>query len=140
MSFLILWIAPQAQAEDGYRLWLRYDQVDDPGLLISYRQTLSSIVVQGKSETEKALTEELKNGLSGLLGQKIPFTELVEKGAVIVGSPSTSPLIAELHWTKKLKQQGPEGYLIQSTTFQGRKVIIIASKSPIGAFYGAFHF
>lgn len=140
LSFLILWIAPQAQAEDGYRLWLRYDQVDDPGLLISYRQTLSSIVVQGKSETEKALTEELKNGLSGLLGQKIPFTELVEKGAVIVGSPSTSPLIAELHWTKKLKQQGPEGYLIQSTTFQGRKVIIIASKSPIGAFYGAFHF
>src|SRR5258708_31177762 len=121
------------QAEDGYRLWLRYDKVEDPVLLTSYLQKVSVIVVEGASDTEKVLGEELKTGLDGLLGRKTPLTETItEDGVVLVGTPSTSPLIASLKWSRDLKRLGNEGYLIRSTTLQEHKTIVIASASPVG--------
>ncbi len=129
------------QAEDGYRLWLRYDKVDDPVLLTSYRQNVSAILVEGTSETEKVLQEELKKALGGLLDREVSLAKTPgENGTIVVGTPSTSPLIASLDWSKELEALGPEGYLICSSSLQGHQTIVIASASPIGALYGSFHF
>ena len=40
-------------------------------------------------------------------------------GAVIVGTPSTSPLVAALGWTDALARLGDEGYVIRSATVGG---------------------
>jgi len=38
-------------SEDGYELWLRYRQVDNPDRLAQYRQAISGVVVLGTSES-----------------------------------------------------------------------------------------
>ncbi len=34
-------------AEDGYRLWLRYDRIQDPQLLQDYRKAITSVQLDG---------------------------------------------------------------------------------------------
>jgi alpha-glucuronidase len=132
--------AASARAEDGYRLWLRYDPL--PRRMIDvYRPRVSSIVVQGKSATLDAVRAELKDGCTGLLGVRVPLAEEgLRDGAVIVGTPQSSPLIAGLKWSGPLADLGPEGFLIRSVKLGGRNVTVIASSGEPGALYGAFHF
>ena len=58
-------------AEDGYRLWLRYDKIDNPRVLQQYRASLSSVQMLGNNPTIIAAKTELIQGLEGLLGSKI---------------------------------------------------------------------
>ena len=129
----------KTRAEDGYRLWLRYAPVDDSALLESYQNSLSSIVVQGNTETDQIALKELQEGVKGLLEKSIPSLNHAEEGSLIVGTPETSALIAQLKWERRLKSLGNEGYLIRSTELNGHHVTVIASQSPIGCLYGAFH-
>ena len=62
------WFAGPFAAEDGYRLWLRYPKVGDPGLLAEYQAALGSLVVGSGSPTLAIAAQELERGLAGLLG------------------------------------------------------------------------
>ena len=57
---LLLFGSITVQAEDGYRLWLRYDPIDDPLLLQQYRQAIGPCYfpVAG-SDTRLAARNEL---------------------------------------------------------------------------------
>ncbi len=129
-----------AKAEDGYRLWLRYDPL--PAQEIEkYRAHITSIVVPGDSTTQTATREELVEGCSGLLGQPVPATNEVNgDGAVIVGTPKSSPVIASLKLDAQLNSLGAEGYVIRSEKVNGYQTTIIASAGDIGTLYGAFQF
>ena len=127
-------------AEDGYRLWLRYEKVEHR-LLEAYAANASAIVVQGNTPTCAAIREELQLGLAGLLSREILLeTNVPAAGAVVVGTPSSSSLIASLGLDAELKLLGPDGFLIRSVTPNGRRLTVVASQSEVGALYGTFHF
>jgi alpha-glucuronidase len=129
------------RAETGYDLWLRYAAVDDQVQLAAYRRAATAVVVPAGSETSEAIAAELTRGLSGLLGVTVPrMAQARSAGAVIVGTPSTSPLVSALGWRGVLAPLGEEGYVIRSTTVGGRAATVIASTGEKGALYGAFHF
>lgn len=128
----------KARAEDGDRLWLRYDRLPAP-IQQAAAARVTTIIVEGNSATLQAAREELVNGCAGLLGQKVgTATTITQAGAVIVGTPQTSPLLAALKL--RLTSLGPEGYVIRSVKIHGHAATIIASASEVGALYGAFHF
>jgi alpha-glucuronidase len=139
---LLLWLATAVWcvAEDGYRLWLRYDKVESPQQLAVYRKAVSALVVEGDSPSERVIRAELRQGLAGLLGTNIPLSTRVEEAGLVAGTPRTSGLIRDLKWDSDLKAAGTEGYVIRSATLKGRRVTVIASQGPPGALYGAFHF
>ena len=58
--------APFVRAEDGYRLWLRYDKVANKTLLAQYQAGIKQVVFPGNSPTLVVAQEELTRGLSGL--------------------------------------------------------------------------
>lgn len=126
----LLFVAPVVRADDGYRLWLRYEQLPARSLN-AYRERIRSIRVDGKSPTFDALRRELIAGCSGLLGTRI---EENESGSLIVGTPQTSSFIRKLNWN--LTNLGPEGFRIRAVD----KSIVIASNTDAGALYGTFHF
>jgi alpha-glucuronidase len=129
-----------ANAEDGYRLWLRYDPLPTRTIEI-YQTRVTELVVPGNSATLDAIRTELVNGCSGLLGSPVPARDHVERdGAVVVGTPRSSTLIAGLNWQRELMALGPEGFRIRSIKSSRRSVIVIASNGETGALYGAFHF
>ena len=55
---IIIFVGIVARADDGYRLWMRYDPLPEP-LAATYRTRIQSIVVSGESDTLAAIREEL---------------------------------------------------------------------------------
>src|SRR5690242_1316187 len=79
-----------AKAEDGYRLWLRYDKIHDPVLLQQYRKQIGSVFFTGSSPTLSVAKSELLNGLGGLLGGKITEQKAISNGTIIIGNINSS--------------------------------------------------
>lgn len=126
------------RADDGYRLWLRYEPLPSSSRDV-YRQQLKSISVQGKSATFEAIRNELRVGCTGLLGVQLPV-DGGDDASVVVGLPETSTLIRKQRWDAELKQLGPEGYRIRTVRAGDRHVVLITSTTDAGALYGTFHF
>jgi alpha-glucuronidase len=130
-----------ARAETGHDLWLRYPPIRDAAPGDAYRRQVTAVVVSGGSPTSRIAGNELRRGLSGLLGVDVPVLDRVERnGVVLVGTPATSPEIARLRWDAQLASGGDGGYVIRSTSIDGRAAIVIASRTDVGALYGVFHF
>jgi alpha-glucuronidase len=137
IAFLLLVPSP-ARAEDGYRLWLRYDPVEAPRRR-AYAANAREIVAPGTSPVARAATGELQRGLTGLLAYPVGIETAVDRnGAVLVGTPESSPLIAALHLP--LQRLGDEGFLIRSVSLGGHRAIVIAANGDRGLLYGAFAF
>ena len=137
---LHLFACASAKAEDGYRLWLRYDLLPR-NAVDAYRAQVTSVVVQGQSPTLDAVRTELVAGCSGLLGGTVPLAEKVERdGAVVVGTPNSSPLVNGLGWARQLAALGPEAFVIRTVKLGPHAATVIASAGEAGALYGAFHF
>ena len=125
-------------AEDGYKLWLRYARLDNPQ---RYSQYASQIVVQGESPTAEVIRSELKNGLHAMFARDVLLSDSnTESGAIVGGTPASSPIIASLGLQAKLQRLGHDGYVIYSTTKSDHAMTVIASQSEAGALYGTFHF
>lgn len=121
-------------AEDGYRLWLRYENIADPLLLKQYRAAAGSIYFEKTSPTLEAAKKELEAGLNGLLGIRVG--ESKTNPAVIVRVPQTTVGNDGINYTVL----GEEGFTIQYQSQAGKKHIVIAAATDKGALYGVFHF
>ena len=141
LLYFLLFFCLAAKAENGYDLWLRYKPVENKKLLENYRQQISSIVLEGDSPTLQVIKEELTTGLSGLLLHKPLFTNKANQhGTVLIGTPASFPLLRQPAVLSRLQQTGEEGYIILSTTINGKKVIVISANTDKGLLYGSFHF
>jgi alpha-glucuronidase len=128
-------------AEDGYRLWLRYDKIQNEQRLSEYQKAIQAIVIQGNSETTDVIINELNIGLSGLLDTKVKFDEDVhEDGTIIIGVFSALKEIVPSIAIKSFRDVGPEGYIIFKARVDEKNAIVIAARSDIGLLYGTFHF
>ncbi|HEX4270356.1 MAG TPA: alpha-glucuronidase family glycosyl hydrolase [Rhizomicrobium sp.] len=133
---ILLLLAVPARAEDGYDLWLRYHPMD-AAAQAQVRPLATAIVSEGASPSLDAAKAELVQGLSGLLDKSITAGALMD-GAVVIGTPASSSLVAGLKLP--LNALGKEGYLIRSTMVGGHAVTVIAANTDIGVLYGSFAF
>jgi alpha-glucuronidase len=126
-------------AETGADLWLRYPLVPIPGRLAEYQAAFKQVVSEGGEASIQAASEELVKGLSGLTGASVTAATAVSgAGAVVIGTPETSPLIAALPLASELAALGPEGYLVRATESGGQSIIAVAASSEVGVLYGSF--
>jgi alpha-glucuronidase len=137
MLALLLAAASAARADDGYRLWLRYDRLEAPQRA-RYAERVRGLVVEGGSPTLLAARGELERGLSGLLARPVPLRVAAGDGAVVVGTPRSSRTIAALKLP--LSSVGDEGYLIRTVRLRGGSAIVIAARTDLGVLYGIFAF
>ncbi|KAA2240777.1 alpha-glucuronidase [Chitinophaga agrisoli] len=120
-------------AEDGYRLWLRYDLITDAALLQDYRTHISGIYITGESATMAAARRELTTALTGMLGKTIQEQPKPQGGTVIAGTATAlGPLLPK----GSLSATGEEGFRILTTA--GRT--IITGNTDAGVLHGVFHF
>ena len=161
--------AESADSYDGSQLWLNYRTVVDAARLSEYQAAATAIVVQNYDEhptyrhsrngtvwtpqrpnnaqeaipasTLEAARMELSRAVKGLTGVDVPYADSVSAdGAIVVGTPDSSPLIASLNLGDALAQVGDEGYVIRSVTLNGKAATAIAGNTEIGALYGAYAF
>ena len=130
---------PRPADESGYDLWMRYHRIDDPALLRAYRSNLTQLVVGSGSPTLEAARTELVRGMDGLLRDTMPVSSEVSRdGAVILGTPTGSPLVASLPLGDALARAGDEGFVLRAVRVGGRRALVIAANRDIGVLYGAF--
>jgi alpha-glucuronidase len=118
---LIAVLSVLVRADDGYRLWLRYDPIADSTLRESYAVATRHIVFAtptgAESPTVVAAREELTTALPGLLGSTTSVAITLEK------------------LSSSLTTLGDEGY---SLSLRNSSTVVIAASRDIGALYGAF--
>jgi alpha-glucuronidase len=131
---------PSGLADTGYDLWLRYVEVSDRERRDEYRRALTSVVVDGESPTAKVVHTELTRALPRLLGRDVPVaTAIRAPGALLVGTPSSSHLVAGLGLEDALAALGPQGYVIRSLRVGGHAATVVAAEGDAGTLYGVFH-
>ncbi len=142
LAIVLIFILPAKllSADDGYRLWLRYDVVSDKAVLDQYNKSISGWIIEGESPVLNSCKNEMKLGLNELLGRDVPVVSSVKKnGIIIAGTPAGSPLIASMKLNEKLSSLGTEGYLIISTKYRKKNVIVIAANQDAGVLYGTYN-
>ena len=109
------------RAEDGYRLWLRYDRITTEAQRTAYVRALDQIVLVtptgAESPTLVAARDELHTGLAGLLGGEVPVT--------IVKSIDRIPEMGD-------------GFVLISTRLNHVGEVRITAGHDAGVLYGAF--
>lgn len=140
-GFTSLFLTKTVSAENGYDLWLRYNQVKNPQKLKQYQAQFSSFSFNAISPSNKVAAAELIKGMSGLLGR--PFTLAkndLNNGGLLIGTPKTSPAIAALKLEKKLADLGDEGYLITTSLINKKNCTVICANEDAGLLYGVYYF
>lgn len=141
LFFSFLFGLSNSKAENGYRLWLRYDKITNKKLLRQYRANIDGVVIQQNSPTIDVAREEIKNGLNGLLDTSVSIRNSISGEAdLIIGTPAGSDLIASLNLKDQLATLNEEGFLILQKRIKGHAHIVIAANSDIGVLYGVFNF
>ena len=130
------------RAEDGGRLWLRYDPIAEPARRAAVRAAVTAIEISpGSSPTLRAAADELRKGASELLGVDVPLANnTVPTGCVIVGTLRSGQLVRAIVSPDQLSTVGDEGFVIRSVQFRSRAATAIAANTDIGVLYGTFHF
>lgn len=136
--FLIMICRPMS-ADDGYRLWLKYDLITDAGYLEKCREATRSVLFSATTETEIAAREELIRGITGLTGKRPEITDsFSHNGTIIAGLLTTSSSVTMLLPGMDTTMTGEEGYIIRTATYHGRRVTVIAAGTDRGLLYGVF--
>lgn len=124
-------------AEDGYRLWLRYEKLDDAAVLQQYRSQISSVFMETGSPTLRVAKNELIKGLEGLLGKKIsPANDIAGSSILVSVKPTGNGRTQQVNFDSL----GQEGFTILRSGSGKHSQILIAANTDIGALYGVFHF
>ncbi|WP_407428463.1 alpha-glucuronidase family glycosyl hydrolase [Arcticibacter sp.] len=140
LLILLILSANISRAEQGYNLWLRYEKIKNPQVCSQYKNVLKNIVFPGDSKTFDAARLEVRTAMEGLLDLKLPESEKVGLGTLLIGTPKSSDAIASLGLSSKLEALGNEGYLIRNVKVNNQTVRLIAANTEIGVLYGVFHF
>jgi alpha-glucuronidase len=139
LSLLTLALTLTASADDGYRLWLRYDPIPDASLRQAYTGAISEIVIpENPRPLVASARDELVTGLRGLLGADIPVvTKATRDNALILGIPR-DPWIAAVVNEADLREAGVEGYVLRRIAHEGGHRTLIVANRDQGLLYGAF--
>ena len=128
MALICLANTAQAQSdfsgEDGYRLWLKYDLLDNTKLRNSYAKQLNSVYLDSQSATGKVIEQELKLAIPALLGKPITFN----------AKPNNATLRIQLN-ASPATALSSDGFSIKT---QGKHIDITAN-TELGLLYGTFH-
>jgi len=148
-------------AEDGSRLWLRYQLLPDT-LPAYYASQFQTLVADPDSPIRHAAITEFEKAFSGLTGKRINQTKgaaspssntfRASKGRIDAGIHSANGLKRGSLFLGTLKDKltgqflsagevekcGDEGYLIRTVSLPGGSVTLVVANTDAGLLYGTF--
>ena len=127
--------------EDGYRLWLRYQKIDDDTILSQYRRMIDGVTILPNGVTYDILKDELDLALPVLLGKQIPIGRTILTGGVLVVGVIDNLRNLNLPISESDgREMGDEGFLIRQYEGEEDSRIVIASNKHTALITGMFHF
>ncbi|MCR9063306.1 MAG: alpha-glucuronidase [Cytophagales bacterium] len=133
LLFLFLISCSSVFADDGSRLWLKYDLIKDEVYRKSLVKSYNQIVIQFESDKAKLAAKEIQIAFKGLTGKELQIN-LASKPELGGFNSIKKGILLTIGTDKSEKES--EGFRIQSQ--KGSSLII--GKSEQGLIYGAFAF
>ncbi len=122
-------------ADDGYRLWLKHNLVEDPVLREDYSKRMGYIAVEGGGEILKTAVKELQSGLQSMLGITVDSNMQPSfTGGIVVGVAGQSSSVDTLLTKDERAWLGEEAFLLSSRG----TMLLIAGGDERGVLYGVF--
>ena len=141
LIFIFLLFLPfSLMADNGYRLWLKYDKIENASLREKYKAAFGSYYTGKQSPTLSVAENELSVALKGLFGADVSKAKTPASSNVIIGTPQNVPFIKDLKLTQQFEDLGNEGFLIKTVSVKNRKYTVISANTHTGVLYGVFHF
>jgi len=123
-------------AEDGYRLWLRYNPLPETQRA-DMAFHVEGAMPEGKDPRVLAAASEFDRAVFGLTGRPANAVGKLSSGEVLLGTPQDSEVIRNLHLD--LSGLGDEGYIVRTVTVAGGiRTIVVAGNTGAGVLYGTF--
>jgi alpha-glucuronidase len=127
--------------EDGYRLWLRYNKVDDSNRLTQYREVIGSVSILVEGAAYDIIKYELDLALPSLLDKIISIGRTKKTGNTVVAGTVKNLKRIDMDIPQfDCHKMGDEGFLIRNTTTGENERIVITANSDAGVIAGIFHF
>ena len=136
---LSLFLYFNTYADDGYRLWLNYEQVRDPALLREYRKYTGSIYFPCPTATLQIAKNELIAGLAGMLQINFHKAKEAPAGSLVICKASDLALRSLLQ-NKDLAFLGKEGFGLYTIHMKDSWILVLTANTDVGILYGVFHF
>ena len=121
--------------EDGYRLWLKYDAIQQSELLKSYTELLGNYHVYGDSDTMQVAREELQFALGNMINRSRHVG--ADEATLLVASGENATQLAERYSVNIGRAEG-EGYIVKQVTNNNETKIVVLANTDAGALYGVF--
>ncbi len=134
-SLFLLLIPTLIYAEDGSKLWLRYQPLSAKQVK-SLSMGISSVVSEESGDCT-AITE-LQYAWKQLTGKELPVAASLKDYSLVIGTEK-SKLIQSLGLQKELQTLGSDGFIIRTMKSKGNKITVIASKGENGLLYAVFN-
>lgn len=129
-------LTSHAFADDGYRLWLRYDLLPEP-LRTRTLFRVNGAMAESEDPRVLAAARELNSAVFGFTGMPANAGVELNNGEVLLGTPGSSETIRSLQLN--LSGLGDEGYVVRTTTLPGGvRTIVVAGNQGAGVLYGTF--
>jgi Alpha-glucuronidase len=134
-SLFLLLIPTLIYAEDGSKLWLRYQPLSAKQVK-SLSMGLSSVVSEEPGDC--TTITELQDAWKQLTGKELPVAASLKDYSLVIGTEK-SKLIQSLGLQKELQTLGSDGFIIRTMKSKGNKITVIASKEENGLLYAVFN-
>lgn len=144
LAFIVLFMSHVSYAssilsgDDGYRLWLKYEHINNLERRKNYSQQLNNWRVVGDSATDEVIRQELSYGFSSMLGNHTAQKQ-EQQASLIVANLSELPDSLRNNATGSKRFKTDEDYLIYGFSENGRNKILITGKTDVATLYGSYH-
>lgn len=119
----------QLKAEDGSRLWLRFQPLE--------KQQLPTFIDINGDQNSLAL-QEFQRAWQEMTGHNLSVNGKETGHTLLIGTPQNRQ-VKRLISAKELHELGPEGYIIRSVMKGRSRFTVIASAEDNGLLYGVYH-
>ena len=127
-------------ADDGYRLWLKYDKITDRIVLDAYKNSIKEQLIIGNTATVDIIKQEISTALNGLMDISIPESHSLDQNALIISHGSNLPHDILDQIGLQISELKSEEFLIKTIGIDDKTFIVVTANDDPGLLYGTFAF
>tara|TARA_R110002051_G_scaffold8980_8_gene36380 strand:- start:6463 stop:8637 length:2175 start_codon:yes stop_codon:yes gene_type:complete len=139
--FLLIATKLHGQQADGYKLWLKYDKIENTELRRDYAKIVSSVCFKDASDILKNTKKEFSLALPQMLNKQVQYSNSISSdNSLIIEVYQNLPKDLKDLIHKDIEVLSDEGFLIKSLTYKKKSITLISAKKDIGILYATFRF
>lgn len=139
---VLLWICISLNsfANDGYKLWLDYQPIEESQLRSEIELLLGGVYFFGENPTFEAIKNELDLASKSMIEKAPTYTkDRLQNTRLWIGTRAQLSQVLSLSKQTEIKVLGADGYWRGTVELDGKSFYAIVGNQPVGVLYGVYN-